>query len=125
MTNRKRNGNKANNGGKWIRPKKRRAIYERDDFRCVYCNRGIEDEIELTLDHRIPTELGGSNEATNLLTCCKQCNCSKRDKSMRAFMACLEKKGIDTARIKNRITRNIRRKLSGTRCRVKENEKWI
>ena len=117
MTNRKKNGNKANNGGKWISPKKRRAIYMRDDLRCVYCDQGIEHGIVFTLDHVIPTELGGSNAASNLVTSCKSCNSAKGVKTIRAFFTYLRDKGADTGVIGNTIRRNTRRALKGYSCR--------
>lgn len=68
-------------GMNWIRKDKRLAIYRRDDFSCVYCG----SREKLTLDHVIPHNDGGSNEADNLVTCCHECNCSRGKKSLRAF----------------------------------------
>lgn len=113
MTDRKRNSNVANNGSGWIVPKKRRAIYLRDDLRCVYCSAGIEDGVQFTLDHLVPCELGGSNDAMNLVTACKTCNTSKGSKSQKQFFAHLRDKGTDTNEIGQRIRRNVRRKLHG------------
>ena len=72
-----RNG--AWNGSNWIRRDKRLAIYLRDQFRCVYCNRNLANVKPKfrTLDHVIPVTRGGSNDETNLLTACKRCNESK------------------------------------------------
>lgn len=97
------------NGSRWIRPEKRRAIYARDDYRCVYCNKGIEHEIILTLDHIIPSELGGSNNHWNLVTSCLTCNSMKRDLSLTQFLKFLQGKGIDTKGIGQKIKRQIRR----------------
>jgi 5-methylcytosine-specific restriction endonuclease McrA len=117
-----------NNGSKWIRPEKRRAIYERDDFRCVYCGKGIEDEIMLTLDHVIPSELGGSNDHWNLITACISCNSSKKDLSLSQFLSYLKQKNINTDGIAKRIRRQIRRiiringkskRREGCNCRQK------
>ena len=107
------NGNKANSGGKWITPKRRKAIYLRDDLKCIYCQDGIEDGIIFTLDHLIPQELGGDNSSTNLVTACKSCNSMKGSKSLKAFYTYLKNKGIDTSKIARRIRRNTRRKLRG------------
>jgi 5-methylcytosine-specific restriction endonuclease McrA len=111
MVNRKKNGNVANNGGKWIRPEKRRAIYVRDGLGCVYCGKHIDDGIELTLDHVIPTEYGGNNEAGNLVTCCKICNSSKGSKSTRQFIQFLQNKGVETSKISAKIRKHVARKL--------------
>ena len=75
--------NAANGGGKWITPKRRRAIYLRDDLKCCYCGAGIEDEIIFTIDHLIPQELGGTNVTKNLVTACKSCNSAKGTKGLR------------------------------------------
>ena len=107
--------NIANNGGKWITPKRRKAIYLRDDLRCVYCDKGIEDGIVFTLDHRVPCELGGTNANTNLVTACKCCNSSKGAKTVPQFLAYLRDQGVDTDAIAIRIRRNVRRKVKGVR----------
>ena len=109
------NGNCANNGGKWIAPDKRKAIYLRDNLRCVYCDSGIEDEIVFTLDHIVPQELGGDNTAKNLVTCCKACNSKKGSKTTRQFFQYLRGNGVDTSKISCRIQRNVKRKLSNRR----------
>ena len=113
MTDRKKNGNKANNGSKWIVPRKRHAIYVRDDLSCVYCGLEMDAGVEFTLDHLVPTELGGSNETRNLITCCKSCNSMKGSKSMRDFFRYLSAKGVDVKGISKRIVRNTRRVLKG------------
>lgn len=51
----------------------RRAVYERDDNRCVRC--GAVDD--LTLDHVRPWSLGGPDTFENLQTLCRRCNSSK------------------------------------------------
>ena len=104
--------NVANNGGKWIRTNKRHAIYKRDDLTCVYCGNSVEDQV-MTLDHVVPQELGGDNSASNLVTCCKTCNCMKGSKTIRQFFVYLRDRGIDTDHIGSRIRRNTKRKLKG------------
>lgn len=71
------------NGSHWIRPDKRLAIYLRDQFRCVYCNRNLANVQAKfrTLDHVIPVSDGGDNEPFNLVTCCKRCNDHKNNKT--------------------------------------------
>lgn len=71
-------------GMNWIRQAKRLAIYMRDNFSCLYCGTGIEQaEIILTLDHVVHH---GSNDATNLVTACMDCNVSKRCMSLRRYL---------------------------------------
>ena len=106
--------NNANNGSKWITKKRRWAIYQRDDYKCVYCGASIDESDQpFTLDHLTPQELGGTNASKNLVTCCKTCNCSKGSKSIRSFFSWLRERNIDTQEIKKTIQRNIRRQLKG------------
>jgi hypothetical protein len=118
--NTKRSGNAANNGGKWIRPSKRLAIYLRDGFRCAYCGAVLEDgATQLTLDHVTPQELGGSNHESNLVCCCKSCNSAKQDKPLRAFLAYLAEQGVDVTDVPKRIRRVTRRSLKKYKAAAK------
>lgn len=107
-------GNCANNGGKWIRSEKRRAIYLRDKLTCTYCERDLMDEMKLaTLDHVTPQEFGGTNHESNLVLACKACNSAKGAKSKGEFLKTLEKQGVDVNSIAARVRRRTRRKLKG------------
>jgi 5-methylcytosine-specific restriction endonuclease McrA len=55
----------------------RTRIYKRDNHECVYCG----TKKHLTLDHVIPKSRGGTNEWTNLVTCCFKCNLKKGNKT--------------------------------------------
>lgn len=55
-----------------LSPRKRR-IFERDGWRCVYC--GSADQ--LTIDHRRPRSRAGTDEDHNLATACSTCNTRK------------------------------------------------
>ena len=58
-------------------------IFRRDSFRCVYCGRtSFADGILLATDHVVPKSIGGSHEAANLVTACKECNSAKRDRRL-------------------------------------------
>jgi 5-methylcytosine-specific restriction endonuclease McrA len=63
------------NGSKWIRPIKRVRIYARDKWRCLWCGTRTA---ELTLDHFLSRSAGGTNDATNLVTACFECNSRRR-----------------------------------------------
>lgn len=73
-------------GMNWIRQEKRLAIYLRDGCSCAWCGANVEDEATtLSLDHVKCHSKGGSNEATNLVTCCKRCNDSRGARSVGKF----------------------------------------
>lgn len=78
-------GRLSKHGMNWIRPVKRLAIYLRDSLACVWCGRGIEDDIRLTLDHYTASVEGGDNAHTNLFTACVVCNSTRRHRSVEAF----------------------------------------
>lgn len=48
-------------------------VYRRASFRCEYCH----NERPLSIDHKIPVELGGTDEPSNLAACCRPCNKDK------------------------------------------------
>lgn len=51
-------------------------VLRRDDHTCRYCGASAPD-VPLTVDHVIPRALGGSDDATNLATACRDCNSGK------------------------------------------------
>ena len=59
----------------------KKAILERDGYRCVYCGRRKEDGVELTVDHITPKDKGGTNTIENGQTLCMQCNLMKKNYS--------------------------------------------
>lgn len=48
-------------------------VLERDWFRCQYCGKNGKD-VTLEVDHMIPKSKWGTDELTNLITCCRECN---------------------------------------------------
>ena len=52
---------------------KRKAVFERDMYRCVTCG----THLDLTIDHKRPVSLGGGDELSNLQTMCMPCNAKK------------------------------------------------
>lgn len=62
-----------------IAPEQRQRIFCRDLHECRYC--GARNE-PLTLDHIWPALYGGTDDDSNLLTCCKTCNTSKGSKTL-------------------------------------------
>lgn len=61
-------------------------VYERDDYKCRYCNKQLT-RFTTTLDHVHPVADGGSNSLENLVTACLECNSKKNVKPLGDFMA--------------------------------------
>lgn len=51
-------------------------ILRRDNHACRYCGATAPD-VALTVDHVVPTTLGGGDEPANLVTACAPCNSGK------------------------------------------------
>jgi 5-methylcytosine-specific restriction endonuclease McrA len=49
------------------------AVFERDEFRCQYCSIYLE-KTNRTIDHVIPTSLGGRSTFENTVAACLPCN---------------------------------------------------
>ena len=75
---------KRTQGMNWLHKVTRLAIYLRDGLACVYCGATLED-VRLTVDHLTPYTDGGSNDPSNLVTCCHKCNSSRGARPWRAF----------------------------------------
>lgn len=96
----------------WIRKEKRLAIYLRDGLACCYCGNGLEEDAKLTLDHLKAHSKGGSNEPTNLITCCCKCNSSRGNRSWKGFaskVAGYINHGVTPADIIGHISRTTKR----------------
>lgn len=65
-----------------IRPSVRFAVLHRDRFTCRYCGRK-SPSVVLHVDHVISRYDGGSNDVSNLVAACKDCNIGKNRKSVR------------------------------------------
>jgi 5-methylcytosine-specific restriction endonuclease McrA len=71
----------------YLKPRIRKLIKEQSN-RCFYCDLPFstlkivaKNKYQLyTLDHFIPKVKGGSNQALNLVLCCKRCNNKKGDR---------------------------------------------
>lgn len=69
-------------GRQSIRPKKRFAIFARDDFTCQYCG-AKAPQVVLEIDHITPVCKGGTNDESNLITACRECNNGKSSVEVR------------------------------------------
>lgn len=55
-------------------------VLRRDNHTCRYCG-GTAPDVVLTVDHVTPVALGGSDDPSNLVTACKDCNAGKSSTS--------------------------------------------
>lgn len=84
--------------------KRRSALIEqRDGGRCVYC--GSAENVHI--DHHIPRSRGGTDALSNLLLCCRRCNCSKQDKTPRQWYRYLRAQGQETTAMVRRVRRRL------------------
>ncbi|HKN69723.1 MAG TPA: HNH endonuclease [Terriglobales bacterium] len=51
-------------------------VWVADGFKCMYCERPM-GEVQLTIDHWMPLEMGGVNGPSNYLSACRKCNKDK------------------------------------------------
>lgn len=71
-------------GYKHIHPRKRlsddirQAVFQRDGKICKHCGATSE----LTIDHKEPITMGGTNDLSNLQVLCRSCNSKKSNKVM-------------------------------------------
>lgn len=52
------------------------TVLRRDGYTCRYCGRKAPF-VSLQVDHVVPWSIGGTNELSNLVTSCKECNLGK------------------------------------------------
>lgn len=64
--------------------KMRLEVYSRDNYICQFCEKKLTTE-DLTIDHLIPLSLGGHDEMSNYITCCKSCNQKKSNTPLPIF----------------------------------------
>ncbi len=62
--------------GAWLRM--RFKLLEKYDFTCQYCGRKAP-EVTLEIDHIYPKSKGGTDDESNLIVACKDCNLGKTD----------------------------------------------
>jgi 5-methylcytosine-specific restriction endonuclease McrA len=67
--------------GDW--PRIRAAALQAAQFRCVYC----ANAVATTGDHVVPRGKGGRTELANAVGCCRTCNTSKGNRTLREWVA--------------------------------------
>ena len=64
---------------------KRQEIFERDQYRCVYCGEVFPAD-QLTVDHVQARVRGGDRSGGNLVTACSGCNTAKGHRRIGEFL---------------------------------------
>ena len=64
---------------------KREEIFERDEWRCVYCGEQFAASA-LSVDHVQPQVRGGDNSGGNVVTACATCNFRKGHRRLAEFL---------------------------------------
>ncbi len=67
-------------------PENRIKVYERDDYKCRYCQKQLT-RFTATLDHVMAVAEGGNNSFENLVTACLNCNSRKHHRPVGDFLA--------------------------------------
>jgi len=62
-------------------PEVKEEIFERDNYRCVFCHRGRQDGVEICADHIKSKDKGGTNTVDNGQTLCMEHNLMKKNYS--------------------------------------------
>lgn len=69
-----------------VRRRARTALAREQGWKCAYCRLPMDKSVGgatrprgVTLDHRVPRSLGGSDDPSNLAACCYRCNQAKGD----------------------------------------------
>lgn len=58
-------------------PKMRELVFKKFGERCFYCGT-IDGDPIFTVDHVVPTSMGGKNVHTNMVPSCTHCNCNRK-----------------------------------------------
>jgi len=76
---------------KALTKKTRFEVFKRDSFTCQYCGRSAPDVL-LQADHIKPVSKNGTNDITNLITSCFDCNSGKSDRELSDDAVMLKRK---------------------------------
>jgi len=66
-------------------PEIKEKIFRKDTYKCVVCNRGRKDGVEIHADHKIAFDKGGTNTVENGQTLCSEHNLLKKKYSQTEF----------------------------------------
>lgn len=65
---------------------KRARVLRDGGWRCYYCGLDLRaPEVEATLDHRLPRSRGGTDQSSNLVPACRECNEAKGNATVEEY----------------------------------------
>lgn len=82
-------------------PKTKKAIFERDEYKCVVCQRGLKEGMELHADHIKSKDDGGKATLDNGQTLCSQHNIMKKRYGTNDFLTKYSEKMLAIAKKNN------------------------
>jgi hypothetical protein len=103
----------------------RYEILRRDSNTCRYCGQSAPD-VTLTVDHVVPTALGGSDDPSNLVAACKDCNAGKSASAPdAAIVADVDQRAVRWAQAMNVVLEQRAAEHAADRKRIaKFDRKW-
>lgn len=103
----------------------RYEVLRRDNHTCKYCG-GTAPDVTLTVDHVVPSTLGGSDDPSNLVAACKDCNAGKSASNPDApLVADVDEKAAQWAQAMNRVVNDRMAEHAAQRTRVAVfDQKW-
>lgn len=64
---------------KWFTKDEKYYILSKSHGKCCHCGKPIKVGVDFTVEHVIPISKGGTNDITNVVALCKECNDNKAD----------------------------------------------
>lgn len=105
-----------------ISKKLRFEVFEQNNFTCQYCGRSPQNQpITLQVDHIISVKNGGTNERSNLITSCWDCNIGKGKKT--TLLPNIPDKALELELVQDRLAQVIainkyQEKINKTKVKV-------
>ena len=101
-----------------VSKRKRYEVLRRDNHTCKYCGAKAPD-VTLQIDHVVPDTLGGSDDPSNLVAACRDCNAGKSASNPdAALVADVDEKAAEWGRAMSRVLEQRGVELADERARL-------
>ena len=104
---------------KWITPRLRFQILNRDNFECQYCWLKAGNWVQLQIDHKISIKDWWDNSIWNLITSCFECNIWKWSSSIDT-----KTNKVENLLWKQKLEANVKKKIDDFFKRWNEQDLW-